>query len=89
MSRPTEQDRAMARKMAKHIIDNRDRMNYTAHVDATTDVIANAIAEARGGPDFGPETDTHEDRGYPAPRCDHQWGLNGCQKCGQPAMPRG
>lgn len=38
---------------------------------------------------FGPETDSHEDRGYPPPRCQHDWGINGCKKCGQPAMPRG
>ena len=42
-----------------------------------------------GEPDFGPESDTPEDRGYPPPRCEHEWGINGCQKCGQPAMPRG
>jgi hypothetical protein len=38
--------------------------------------------------DFGPETDTHEDRGY-SPRCNHDWGINGCKKCGRPAMSRG
>ena len=44
--------------------------------------------KAPSEPDFGPDSDTHEDRGY-APRCDHHWGVNGCQKCGQPSMPRG
>lgn len=46
-------------------------------------------ATRAGRPDYGPESDTHEDRGYPPPRCDHKWGINGCEKCGQPAMPRG
>lgn len=48
-----------------------------------------AIEKVESGPDFGPESDSHEDRGYPPPRCKHEWGINGCQKCGQPAMPRG
>ena len=48
-----------------------------------------AIEKSESGPDFGPESDSHEDRGYPPPRCKHEWGINGCQKCGQPAMPRG
>jgi hypothetical protein len=41
-----------------------------------------------GRPDYGPESDTHEDRGYQPPRCEHKWGINGCEKCGQPSMPR-
>lgn len=57
--------------------------------EIAVDRLEAAIAKAEGGPDFGPEADTHEDRGYPQRRCEHEWGINGCKKCGQPSMPRG
>ena len=80
-------DSRVALELIGQVIERLDKNGFDIAAESALESLARTGA-LDDLPQYGPESDTHEDRGY-SPSCQHEWDINGCKKCGRPSMPRG